>query len=299
MEAPHQENPFQDPTSHHGLDANPFSDPSIQGALGSQAIYQETGYHVDTQSSDPTLAGSSNVMGARNDDTAARLAEIKKKEIELEQRERNLGSREDHIKQFGKNNWPPFYPLFFHDINQEIPPEKRADVMTIYRGWLFLLVVLIWNLVTTILLLTSGVSGGASDFGSGIFYLPVITILSFLLWYRPVYNAYAKEHSIFYLLYFFFGGFHTLFCFYMLIGIPATGSGGLINTISAWGRGNILTGLFGIIDTVGWGLLACGNAWMWRAVWKHWQDKGHTFDQAKSEFATSGIKAYFGSGNRV
>jgi hypothetical protein len=68
--------------------------------------------------------------------------------------------------------------------------------------------------------------------------------------------------------------------------------------IAAFGRGSIVTGVFAVIATVGWAILALGNAWMWKAVWKHWHDKGHTFDQAKSEFATTGLKAYFGSGKR-
>ncbi|POW22857.1 hypothetical protein PSHT_00847 [Puccinia striiformis] len=285
--AGHHDNPFQDPSKeHHGLDGNPFEDPSIQGALGSHAAYEEStgGYGLDQHSSSLPGTSTTTVVSGRSDDTAARLAEIKRKEAELEHRERTLGSREEQVKNYGKNNWPPFYPLFYHEIHEEIPFEKRSDVTTIYRGWLFLVIVLGWNMITSILLLTSGASNGGADLGSGIFYLPVITIFSFLLWYRPVYNAYAKEHSIFYLLYF---------------GIPGTGSAGLINTISAFGRGSIITGIFGIIATVGWAILSLGNAWMWKAVWKHWHDKGHTFDQAKSEFATSGLKAYFGSGNRV
>ncbi|KAH9813024.1 scamp family-domain-containing protein [Melampsora americana] len=330
MAAHRQDNPFQDPPQH-GLDANPFSDPTVQGALGSHAGYEETAYQVDSASEfhnvDTNSLGESTAASARNDDTAARLAEIKRKEAELEQRERSLGQREEHVKNYGKNNWPPFYPVFFHDIDVEVPAELRTDVRTIYRGWLLLVLVLGWNMITSIFLLTSGASAGGADLGSGIFYFPVITVLSFLLWYRwvqrgpfdlhfsqkpyhlhfthpklsfldrPVYNAYAKEHSLFYLVYFIFGGFHVAFCFYMLIGIPGTGSAGLINMIAAFGRGSILTGVFAIIATVGWALLSLGNAWMWRAVWKHWHDKGHTFNQAKEEVATSGLKAYFGRGN--
>lgn len=294
-----QDNPFQDPASHaaHGLDANPFADPSVQGALESRSAYAETGYDVDSPSQ--TTLGPSTVVSGRSDDTAARLAEIKRKELELEQREMNLGQREAHVKNYGKNNWPPFYPIFFHDIDDEIPAEKQADVRTIYRGWLLLVAVLAWNTLTSIFLLTSGANSGGADLGSGIFYLPVITVLSFLLWYRPVYNAYAKEHSLFYLLYFVFGGFHVAFCSYMLIGIPGTGSAGLINTIAAFGRGSIFTGVLGVVATVGWAILSLGNAWMWKAVWKHWHDKGHTFSQAKEEVATSGLKAYFGRGRNL
>ncbi|EFP86762.1 uncharacterized protein PGTG_13144 [Puccinia graminis f. sp. tritici CRL 75-36-700-3] len=100
---------------------------------------------------------------------------------------------------------------------------------------------------------------------------------------RHVYNAYAKEHSIFYLLYF---------------DIPSMGLAGLINMIAAFGRGRIFTGFFEVIATVGWAFLALGNAWMWKAVWKNWHDKGHTFNQAKSKFSTTGLKAYFSCGKR-
>lgn len=225
FKAHRQDNPFEDPPSH-GLDANPFSDPTVQGALGSQVEYQDTGYNVNSPpypglESSASL-GASTVVNGRSDDTAARLAEIKRREAELEQRERTLGQREDHVKNYGKNNWPPLYvfpppvncshyvgsyvkevttsksrnlnhdvdlgfdtslvvdrgweidsyPVFFHDIDVEIPVEKRADVMTIYRGWLLLVLVLCWNMVTAILLLTSGANAGGADLGSGIFYLP-------------------------------------------------------------------------------------------------------------------------------
>jgi hypothetical protein len=60
-------------------------------------------------------------------------------------------------------------------------------------------------------------------------YLPVISALSFLLWYRPAYNAYMKEASVFFCtssfswsppitdfpstldMYFLFAGFHLAF----------------------------------------------------------------------------------------
>ncbi|KAA1066666.1 hypothetical protein PGT21_021649 [Puccinia graminis f. sp. tritici] len=61
----------------------------------------------------------------------------------------------------------------------------------------------------------------------------------------------------------------------------------------------MVTGVFVFIATVGWAFLALGNAWMWKAVWKHWHTKGHTFDQAKSEFATTALKAYFSSSKSV
>jgi hypothetical protein len=61
-------------------------------------------------------------------------------------------------------------------------------------------------------------------------------------------------------------GFHLLFSVYMIIGIPSTGSAGLINTVSAFSRGAIVVGVLGIIATVGWTLQGVGNAWYYREV---------------------------------
>lgn len=90
------------------------------------------------------------------------------------------------------------FPLLFHDISQEIPEGHQSTVLTLYRIWMFLVLTLAINLVGAILLLISGASNGGSDLGAAIMYVPVIGALSFLLWYRPCYNAYAKEYSFFY-----------------------------------------------------------------------------------------------------
>lgn len=42
--------------------------------------------------------------------------------------------------------------------------------------------------------------------------MSTVQALSFLLWYRPVYNAYMKESAVFYYAYFVFAGFHIAFC---------------------------------------------------------------------------------------
>jgi len=242
----------------------------------------------------PTASDTkSYTSSGRQDDTAARLEEIRRREAELEQRERNIGQREEHVRKYGKSNWPPFYPIIFHSIDDEIPAESRAVVVTLYRIWLLLLITLLANMVGTIFLLISGQEDGAKDLGAGIMYVPIIGVLSFLLWYRPIYNAFMKEHALFYYLFFVFGGFHIAFCIYMLIGIPSTGSAGIINTVHAFATGSIVTGVFGVIAIVGWGLESVGMLFEYRSIYAHHQQKGHTFQQAKNEVAQHGLSAYF------
>lgn len=96
----------------------------------------------------------------------------------------------------------------------------------------------------------------------------LIVVRSFFTWYRPVYNAYMKESSVFFYCYFLFAGFHIAFCTCtspppslhplshnrcadMFVGIPSSGSAGLINLISRFASGSIVAGVFCILATVG------------------------------------------------
>lgn len=125
-------------------------------------------------------------------------------------------------------------PIIYHDIDAEIPPDSREAMQHIYILWLVLVGTLIVNLVACVFLLIQGSSDGIKDMITGIVYLPVITALSFLLWYRPIYNGFMKEHSLFYYVFFLFAGFHLAFSVYAFLGIPSTGSAGLLNTIQSF-----------------------------------------------------------------
>ncbi|KAE8259506.1 hypothetical protein A4X13_0g972 [Tilletia indica] len=276
----------------HTLDANPFADPAIQGAL-----------HSSSRAYEP--AGSANPYGQQDDDddvvskatgnsaqNVNKMEELARRERELEQRERDLNARAAHIQRHGRNNFPPFYPMLYHDIDAEIPPDSRPLVATVFKLWLLLVLSLIVNLVATVFLLVQSAPDGGKDMISGIVYLPVITAASFMLWYRPMYNAYMKESSVFYYMYF-VGGFHIAYSAYMVLGIPATGSAGLINTIQSFQGGRLIAAILGTIATVGFAVQGLGNLWFYRITWNHNHEQGHTFAQAKQEFATHGARAYF------
>ncbi|KAE8210408.1 hypothetical protein CF327_g5713 [Tilletia walkeri] len=308
----------------HTLDANPFADPAIQGAL-----------HSSSRAYEP--AGSANPYGQQDDDddvvskatgnsaqNVNKMEELARRERELEQRERDLNARAAHIQRHGRNNFPPFYPMLYHDIDAEIPPDSRPLVATVFKLWLLLVLSLIVNLVATVFLLVQSAPDGGKDMISGIVYLPVITAASFMLWYRPMYNAYMKESSVFYYMYFVLyalqiraigqadrfrtdayisiSGFSrtqtaadfTVIAYsaYMVLGIPATGSAGLINTIQSFQGGRLIAAILGTIATVGFAVQGLGNLWFYRITWNHNHEQGHTFAQAKQEFATHGARAY-------
>ncbi|GAA6037097.1 hypothetical protein JCM8097_008730 [Rhodosporidiobolus ruineniae] len=286
-------NPFEDPagSQHYSSDANPFSDPVIQGGLHSNAAYVGADDEPASKS-DYELPGQG--QQPHGPDVQARLDDLQRRERELQAREQALTQRAEHIRKHGRNNWPPGpFPLLFHDIDQEIPEPHRPTVLTLYRVWMFLVLTLVVNLVGGVLLLVSGASNGGADLGAAIMYLPVIAVLNFLLVYRPVYNAYAKEYSFFYYIFFLFGGFHVAFCAYMFVGIPSSGSAGLINLISRFAGGHIVAGVFCVLATVGWALEGLAFLWMYKNVWAHSHgEQGHSLAQAKAEIQRLGIKAY-------
>jgi hypothetical protein len=227
---------------------------------------------------------------------ATRLEELRQREQDLERREAELNKKAEHIRVHGRNNWPPFFPLIFHSIADEIPEPSRPLVTRLYQLWLVLFLTLIVNMVACIFILLSGSSDGGRDLGGSIGYLFIISVTSFLLWYRPIYNGYMKEQALYYYFYFFFGGFHLLFSVYMIIGVPSTGSAGLINTIQMFARKSIAAAILGTVATVGWTIQGVGNAFYYRQIWAHHTAAGHTMEKAKTELASHGAKAYFTRG---
>jgi len=260
------ENPF---ASTHSLDANPFDDPTPMGQPPAYPLSQ----------SNPSRSDS-----------------LTQREAALNARERELNERQERLQRHGKNNWPFFYPLIFHSIQNEIPEASRGLITRLYQLWLALGVTLVINFISCIFVLLSGTSDGGRDVGASAMYMPVIFILAFLLWYRPIYNGYMKEQSLYYYLYFFFGGWHILFSIYMILGIPSTGSAGLIQTVGLFVRHHWVAAILGTIASVGWVLQGLGNLFYFRMIWTHHNTQGHSFQKAKTELATHGAKSYFARG---
>lgn len=58
----------------------------------------------------------------------------------------------------------------------EIPDEHKATVLTMYRIWMSLVIILLVNLVSGVFLLISGAPNGGADLIASIFYVPVIAV---------------------------------------------------------------------------------------------------------------------------
>lgn len=96
--------------------------------------------------------------------------------------------------------------------------------------------------------------------------------------------------------YFIFGGIHIIYCLYMAIGAPYTGSSGLVNTIRLLiGEHNVsgIIGIvFGIIACVGWIVQLLGGLVLYKLVWAFKNSNAEiNWANAKTEF--TGLKTIF------
>jgi len=102
-----------------------------------------------------------------------RAADLERREQDLEARERALNDRAEHIRKHGRNNFPPFFPLIYHSIPDEIPEPSRPLITRLFQLWLVLAATLIINLVACIVLVVSGQGDGARDLSGAITYVEV------------------------------------------------------------------------------------------------------------------------------
>ena len=132
----------------------------------------------------------------------------------------------------------------------------------LYYSWFLLLLCLGVNIIGTMCILIA--AQGGKDFGFAIMYFPIIGGLSFYTWYRPVYNAFMKDKSFYFLLYLFFGGWNIAFELYIIIGLPDTGSTGFINMINLFGTSHIGEGVIALIALLFWIFAVGVHIFQWR-----------------------------------
>ncbi|GJJ79051.1 secretory carrier-associated membrane protein [Entomortierella parvispora] len=290
----------QNPFEHAEFSqTNPFEDANqIQAdvplhATNKSEVEQE--YTSYTQYGDSSFQTSSTApTPAEDPKLAAKAAELRRREEELAAREREIQAAQaeaERVRTQGKNNFPKLYPLIYMSIPAEIPKAHQSTVRFLYNIWLALLGTLALNFLACMLMLIAGLPNGGADLGVALGYCFTITASSFLLWYRPVYNAFMKEMSMYYYFYFIFNGFHIAFSFYMALGFTSTGSAGLINMISVFNGHHIFAGILCVFSTALWLVQGFGCLFFYRKVHQHYHQQGHTFDQAKAQVTSSAVRS--------
>ncbi|KAG0171496.1 hypothetical protein DFQ28_001020 [Apophysomyces sp. BC1034] len=292
-----QASPFDDP-------ANPFQDPSITSALNSHREEQSfqfeedshkpsttedfsgTSYQQLSDAHDPFAANNKAQSAGGSGELQAREEALRQKERELADRERALEDQQRRSQRPGASNFPPCFPLMYLDINAEIPLQHQTTVWWIYREWLLFELTLVLNFIACLCLLIShptSVDFAPANMGIALTQMFTHSLASFFLWYRPVYNAYMKEVSLYYYFFFIFNGFHILYTFYMAVGIPSTGGAGLILVVTLFTDKFIVTGVFTILAAICWIVMGFMALFLFKRTYDHYKAAGHTFSEAKND----------------
>jgi hypothetical protein len=190
-------------------------------------------------------------------------SKLKEQEATLAQREFIVRQQEQELRQYGRlPNWPRCRPLLYHSIEDDVAEDHQKLVKSAYYYWIASVSTLGFNVVTTFAILISGaqnVTTGGTDFGMGVVYFFLISPLSFILWYQPLYRGFSStstsfvsDKSVYLLVFFVFFTCHLLFQLYMGMGIPGKGGGGLINMIAMFAAGKHLAGALLVVSTVLW-----------------------------------------------
>lgn len=321
------ENPFGEPT----ID-NPFEDPSVQqvtrAATNAQGFVED--YNPFANQVPPAAAprpttvpyqqpnNEAAVMQATQDPpayaksaqqaeapVAARTptlntSELQRRQEELDRKEEELAKREEEWRASSynvrRNNWPPlpeqccFQPCFYQDIQVDIRPEFQKIVRNLYYLWIFHGCVMLVNILGGLILLFT-----QTDFttlGLSILYALLFTPFSFLCWYRPAYKAFRSDSSFNFMVFFFVFFFQFVVTVIQTIGIPGSGTCGIILALKCFNQnaGDIAVGVILLIIALMFGTAAGIDLLMISKIHAIYRSSGASMAKAQQEFTTEFLR---------
>ena len=268
--------------------------------------FDNKGYYVGQQGGLSSDHDVQNIDYSDNDhvhedlDTSNKKLEFQRLENDIPDSEQQIDLRMKNSKHFKRNNWPVCFPIIRFNIKEDIPFEHRFKITFTYGLWIVLLLTLILNLVGCIMVFMGGDVGyNWLNLVMSCIYLVVITPASFLLWFRPLYNAFSTGYATYYVMFFFFGFWHIALLSFAFCGIYNSGFMGVMNakwflemTIIPPGVvGCIISGLF-LFQVIALSYIYC-------KVFMHYKSQGLKFANARNEVATRGLKVFLSRNSSI
>lgn len=314
---PTVDNPFADPsvtqvtkqTSNvqQGLeDYNPFADqgsqrvaPQVRGAANPPQ-YQSTQPAImqPTQEIPPPPTYTKTAQQTQQPQLSA--AEFQRRQEELERKAAELARREEELRNapfnVRRNNWPPLpennccglEPCFYQDINVEIPPEFQPVVRNLYYLWMFHSALMLINCIGGILLVMFK-KEAFTTLLAAIFYTFLFTPFSFICWYRPAYKAFRSDSSFNFMVFFFVFFFQLILTVIQSLGLPGSGSCGLLTALGTLTDGTttgVICGLFLLLIALGFCSAAFMDLLLLTKIHRIYRSTGASFAKAQQEFTS-------------
>jgi len=235
---------------------------------------------------------------AAADDLRRRQEELERKAAELERREQEMQRNLQY--QARVNNFPPLpswcpvQSCFYQDISIDIPMEFQKLVRVAYYFWISYSCLLLLNLVGSLTYFIATIHNTISNqsgvtFGLSILYLVLFVPCSFVCWFRPVYNAFQKDSSFNFFVFFFIFFFQFCVLIIQCLGIDGWGTVGFLSSLKLFSEAkNAGTrAAAGIMITIGviFALAAAVNIIILLKVHRIYRSTGASFAKAQAEFS--------------
>ncbi|RIA95387.1 scamp family-domain-containing protein [Glomus cerebriforme] len=178
-----------------------------------------------------------------------------------------------------KKNWPPCYPIIYHDIQAEILEDSAVRMAErSYVLWLAYIVTLIFNFISVVA--TTIANGNAGDvivqILLAILYLFIWPLFDFFSRHISLYRAFKYDNRTSYRLFFLFTFLDIVFGIFIGVGFLYGGGGGLIAMINNFKHdplnvSHIVAGVFSAICVFLVLSLTMFHVKLFRRVYKHFK----------------------------
>ncbi|KAI8811630.1 scamp family-domain-containing protein [Cladochytrium replicatum] len=217
-----------------------------------------------------------------------REAELAEREERLKFREAQLTEREARFQGFNPPNWPPKpwpTPILYHDIHADIPEKGQWLVKRLYGTWFLAIAGFLCNFIAALGLLIIKAEGSGGTFGLSILILLVGAPVSFVFWYRQLYDGVKHDRSISFFMFFLNFAIYLGAKIIFVIGMPGWGGAGAIYAMQAFGE-NIAVGILCIISTGVMGFGVLNGIWQIKNAVSYYRTRGMSVAAARNEAVT-------------
>ncbi|KAG7206656.1 hypothetical protein KM043_000332 [Ampulex compressa] len=311
---PNINDPFSDPSirravnstpANRGLeDYNPFAEQGTQGTAqvrgaanppiyGGVGATQQPATLQPTNQETPPPAYARSPQQTVNAALSSTLSSASDQRSEPEWKARTEEDLRSTPYYPRRNNWPPLpnkcciQPCFYQDIDVEIHTDFQKIVRQLYYLWMFHGCVLLLNAIGGFVLILC--NEGFSTFGLAVLYLILFTPFSFLCWFRPAYRAFKNDSSFNFMVFFFVFFFQLIVTGIQAIGIPGSGTCGIIMAITMFNSTakGIFVGLVLLFIAICFILAAGGDLLLLTKIHRIYRTSDASMSKAQQEFTTT------------
>jgi len=222
-----------------------------------------------------------------------REAKLAEKEKFLEEKEAALASQQI----LRPKNWPfKCYPILYHSITEEIPPEHRPMLRKFYVTVMYTWICILWNWVVCMTVWGKNASdSGSSDALWSSLYVVIGIPGAWVSWYRGVYYGTRDKASgrwVFFFISFFV---HIAFVICMGLGVPSIAASGLFLMFKMFTNNENLCGIFSLVSVGVFALNALFSIYLIKIAHNVWRGAGG--DKAlKRDVAKAAVVAQVAAG---